>query len=759
MSTQECEIDGATKVVQALVRDADYKDALALLVPLYRQHRQQCERLLREIAEHTGASFRDAVRPDFRDMQEASDKATRDAADKAAQEEAAETIRQETGEHWKLPPTLEECIARRNFLGAHVALLSDLFPKPYTHEELRKAAEAAELLTEFERDAKLAPEVQDGRERWVQLGNGIGRTIWVSYGGTVMKMGGNKNDGTFPILVCGPVMIAAMAHNGQSENPHVLLRFRLRSGEWRDVGLSAAKLSNGGWQAELAARGLVIVDHDIFAILLKAAFSNHNAPKALIAVEHAGWNGDMFVLPSGEAFSPEEDAALAVMPTFPLQSGFGTGGTRDGADEMLRHCEGNTRLMLAVQAALAAFALEGLNAEPGGFHLFNQSSSGKTTALCVAASMIGKGAERKNGGLVDTWNSTHFAAEELAAQNSDCPVFRDEMRLMPPEKFQQTVYVLANGVGKQAGQREGGLRKQRTFRPMLLSTGEASTKDYIESGPGLTYDAGMSVRLVDVPADAGKGLGAFDKVPHGFGGAGEFAKYLKVQSAIHYGHHGRELIALLTNRREPTLRCLQRLTRSLRARLAQHGAGDDQSGRVADRFAFVTAVGYFACRQGILPWTPQSCVDAMIALFGAWIAERGGSGSQEALVAHKAFTEFVFKHRERFQNISLTFGSPPNRAGVMRRSGDRMEYWFTDEGLTEAVGQAQRVQPFLSYLTDGKSECWKLERGTGRNVKRDAPKGRDLPKRAYCITRDLAEWEGLRADNDEGDPEADKKTG
>ncbi|MEZ5480133.1 MAG: hypothetical protein R3E95_22425 [Thiolinea sp.] len=47
--------------------------------------------------------------------------------------------------------------------------------------------------------------------------------------------------------------------------------------------------------------------------------------------------------------------------------------------------------------------------------------------------------------------------------------------------------------------------------------------------------AGQQVRVIDIPADAGQGLGVFDTLPEGFGNSGDFADYLKDASKQQHG--------------------------------------------------------------------------------------------------------------------------------------------------------------------------------------------------------------------------------
>ena len=66
--------------------------------------------------------------------------------------------------------------------------------------------------------------------------------------------------------------------------------------------LPRSALTNGGWQTTLIDKGLRIGDEQTLKQLLLNV-----APNRLFdVVEHAGWNGSLFVLPSGETFGAVE---------------------------------------------------------------------------------------------------------------------------------------------------------------------------------------------------------------------------------------------------------------------------------------------------------------------------------------------------------------------------------------------------------------------------------------------------------------------
>lgn len=598
---------------------------------------------------------------------------------------------------------------------------------------IEEQASKAEKLAEFQRDVKLARSAYVSEDAVLRVADLIAKTlkVEVDYGISTFKSGGRSKK-PIPVRVCSPLLIAAVGSNVEREKPHLDLRIKTRDGTWNSLTLARTALTQGGWQSLLVEKGLEIADE----LTLKLILLNAAPDDRFDLAESAGWTNSIYVLPSGEVFGLPAHSGT-VIAGFRTEKGFAVAGDLLQANELLRNLEGNSRAMLCIAAAMAAPAMYGLGGEPGGFHLFGRSSQGKTTVLCGAASIWGKGAEERDGGLVDSWNSTRFAAEELAAQSSDCPLFRDESRLVAPHDFQQTIYTLAQGINKAAGKKEGGLRQRKTFRPMLLSTGEMSSREQIEGG-NLAYDAGMSVRLVDVPAVPQVGTGVFERVPTGMSGS-DFAKYIRTMSAQHYGHHGRAFLNLLLADRAAVIEEIKSYVARIREILILDGAKDDQSGRVADRFAMVSGVAYFCIVHGILPWDLVAFVESMRSVYRDWLAHRGGSGSQEALSATAKFDANWVKFRDRFVRVgSAGAVHPRDCLGYTRVVDDIREIWFaSDDALGEMVGGKNRVEDFLTFLEGNHSSEWCFDRGEGRNRKKRVPnpiKVCGTPSRMYKVT-------------------------
>jgi putative DNA primase/helicase len=179
-------------------------------------------------------------------------------------------------------------------------------------------------------------------------------------------------------------------------------------------------------------------------------------------------------------------------------------------------CSTSSRLILGICAGLTAPLLDITGIEGGGLHYVGPSSIGKTTILRGVASMMG------GNEYVQSWSTTLAAAEELAIGHCDCLLCLDELKQLhenPVEGARRggaLVYMMANGKGKRRSlyyRQQTGVGQYR-WRVMVLSTGEQSLEQHARAGEQ-TRLPGETVRLIDVPADAGAGLGIYETLPDG----------------------------------------------------------------------------------------------------------------------------------------------------------------------------------------------------------------------------------------------------
>ncbi len=109
----------------------------------------------------------------------------------------------------------------------------------------------------------------------------------------------------------------------------------------------------------------------------------------------------------------------------------------------------------------------------------------------------------------------------------------DELAQVDPKEAGEVAYMLANGSGKARAGKNGAARARQEWRLLFLSAGEVGLAQHI-SESGKRIKAGQTVRLVDIPADAGRGFGLFD-VLHGYGSGAALSHLLTESAARYYG--------------------------------------------------------------------------------------------------------------------------------------------------------------------------------------------------------------------------------
>ena len=126
-------------------------------------------------------------------------------------------------------------------------------------------------------------------------------------------------------------------------------------------------------------------------------------------------------------------------------------------------------LAAMICGALAAPLLEPLCSPNFAVHPTGDSSRGKTTQLKIASSVYG---DPNHDQWVASWNTTAVAAELRATVLCDLPLCFDEIGSGDKVALERMVYMLINGGGRSRGQRDMTLRETKSWRTIVLSTGE-----------------------------------------------------------------------------------------------------------------------------------------------------------------------------------------------------------------------------------------------------------------------------------------------
>ena len=225
-----------------------------------------------------------------------------------------------------------------------------------------------------------------------------------------------------------------------------------------------------------------------------------------------------------------------------------------------------TPMWLALYASAAAPLLEIFNAPSFIMDFNGETSSGKTTAMRVAASVWGRPADSAPTAMY-SWDSTKVYIERLSGFLSNLPVILDETKRAKDTKVvRDVVYDFANGQGRGRGS-IGGARQTASWRTVMLMSGESSAVSF-------SQDGGTRARVLPV---TGKPMGS------GVAESGKAAEEITLRLQTDYGHLGRRVIHYLISIAEQhdALRRIWKETRDQYAQIARTPVTRRHAGNLA----------------------------------------------------------------------------------------------------------------------------------------------------------------------------------
>jgi putative DNA primase/helicase len=464
--------------------------------------------------------------------------------------------------------------------------------------------------------------------------------------------------------LCSRLDVLALTRDQDGGGWGYHLRFADPLGHVKTWAMPARMLAGDGgeYRAFLMGQGLRIGTSPRARNLLTQYIQTRQPEDFTTCTDRIGWHGLAFVLPR-ETMGDEAEK-IVFQSDQAMENTFTVKGTADQwRDRVGAMCAGNSRLVFAVASAFAGPLLRPGGVESGGFHFRGGSSTGKTTALKVAASV--------NGGpnYLQRWRTTDNALELIAAQHCDSLLVLDELAQVDPKTAGECAYMLANESSKARATRNVAPRPRLSWRLLFLSAGELGLADHMAEGMKRAR-TGQEVRMADIPADAGAGCGLLENL-HGIeGGGSAFSRHIVEQAGRCYGGPGRAWLQWLTENAHTLKADIRQRVQAIEYRMIPE-AGGGQVHRVGLRFALVGAAGEMATAAGLTGWEPGESERAAITCFNAWMASRGGSGDGEVtamLRKVRAFLEahgegrFTWWHRAGDDHAAKTL----NRAGFRR---------------------------------------------------------------------------------------------
>ena len=485
------------------------------------------------------------------------------------------------------------------------------------------------------------------------------------------KTTGKEKESPQPVRISTALRITARTRDIDGRQHGRRLEFEDADGRLKVICISSSSMQTDGAEVRqlLADHGLEIMPFKTARDLLNQYIVMSQPEQTALCLDRLGWcnHFSAYLLPDRTIGSTDGESIVYQSSVPGGHSTIRQHGSFDDWQKVSRLCAGNSRLVMAVCAAFAAPLVELTGMESGGFNFVGGSSTGKTTALFVAASVYG------DQHYLNRWRATGNGLEAMAAAHNNALLILDELAQVSSREAGEIAYMLANGSGKARATATGGSRNVVRWCLLFLSAGEISLAQHMLEG-GKKTRAGQEVRMVDIPANAGAGLGMFENL-HGIESPARFAETIRDQAARSYGHGIVQFLEQVTEHITKDKLGLQDVIREtvdvFIARVVPESA-DGQVRRVARRFGLLAAAGELATNAGITGWQEGEAMVAVSTCFKAWLLERGGIGSQEEQSILEQVRYFFQCHGDsRFSEINKDANDvntqPLNRAGFRKK--------------------------------------------------------------------------------------------
>ncbi len=511
-----------------------------------------------------------------------------------------------------------------------------------------------------------------------------------------------------PLWICSKLEVTAVTRDAKNEAWGRLLEFDDLDGVHHAWAMPMDLLRGDGaeYRGALLSMGLQISTMTKARNLLTQHIQTAMVEARARCVERTGWHDGSFVMPN-KTIGNHQQERIIFQSAANTQSTFKQKGKlSDWQEHIAKPCAGNSRLVFAISAAFASPLLEVTGMESGGVHFRGDSSTGKTTALRVASSVWG-GVD-----YLQRWRATDNGLESLAAQHSDCLLVLDELSQVDPKSAGEVAYMLANGSGKVRSIRTGAMRDTATWRLLFLSSGEAGLTEHMALA-GRKPKAGQEIRLLDIPADAGKGFGIFDTLHDHIGGAA-FSKALSEAVGKCYGVASVAFLTQLVDNLDKISGLVKKAQKQFTEKHLNGDAGG-QANRAALRFALIAAAGEIATVWGITGWNNGEAITAADTCFKAWLTQRGGAGNAEERAMLAQVQRFFELHGEsRFSDWERPASDTSQHAPkTLNKAGYRKHFdakdadgqpIYTGETYSDGDEKKARDTEYFVYVETFRSE-------------------------------------------------------
>ncbi|MGN6305725.1 MAG: DUF927 domain-containing protein [Mesorhizobium sp.] len=412
----------------------------------------------------------------------------------------------------------------------------------------------------------------------------------------------------------------------------------------------------------------------------------------------SGWHGDAFLLRQKPYGCAADELRLAESLAKPIALLARKRGTLISWQENIAKS--------ARYSSIASFAiLVGLSApiarlagvdEGVIFNFFGETSTGKTTALRAAQSIVGRPE------LLGDWNSSPRAQFERAAALSDLPYILDDLERFRPGaggragSLSTMVHTLTSGNSTVYAEVAQNALPSLNWWMWALSSSPRSLQQEFQEFEKMA-SGGDQVRWVDIPVPSAEKGGVWDRVKTGTEPTdlAKKSEKLKRSAGRHFGTALRAWLRHLVDEKAVvTDRIIASINLFIQATCP--GAADAER-RIARKFGVVYAAGIEAIHAGVLPWTNDHSMDVCQTVFrDVWTARLSQIHRMKAV--HTALRQLIERGNLPRIDANPEFGSVNDVKACLGGPAPQMTVFLRGDYLNELCGDLLPV--LLMELTN-----------------------------------------------------------
>lgn len=361
---------------------------------------------------------------------------------------------------------------------------------------------------------------------------------------------------------------------------------------------------------------------------------------------------------------------------------------------------------LSLSSVLVAYMEKELHIGTPIFHFYGDSSSGKSSALILAASMWGN--PSMSNRLYNSWNSTDNALINSFNNNYGVALAFDEAGLLPRKSFSSIIYSINEGVDKKRYTPEINRLPHKTWQTVCLSSGEQSLLEYSNQNTGLRV---RSIEFLDLSITK----------------SAEHSKKLKSFCSANYGVVGKWFVEDFCNYEGDITTDYNNIKNEFDSLITSNCGSDERISTIfsvvlltAQRLTEVLDLDieelkkFFADYINELAHNNQPLVDRAYNAISEWISNNtskincyyGRGDKHNGAIAEKFDNSIIIKATEfkrlladnGFSDVNIIAKSLKN-AGLLIAEGNGLRYRYTFE--------KQRVECYRIVLKNQQTEATK----------------------------------------------------